>query len=201
MVCADVVLVEDVDAAGFQPFDTVRTARRRDVTAVQSKFGMDAHVSLGTYFMSIKSGAASVPAAECAAHIRPTEVRALRIFRFGVTEAARCAADDANDDGIYFHKDAGVFTTSAAKPSPEEVEEFMCLTGATHAVSVVAGSTAVHCVVCRTASSSEDLNCKFCGANIQTGVGQGDELEEAPAVTPLAASAQTGTSLCQVVLP
>jgi hypothetical protein len=109
------------------------------------------------------------------------EVRALRLWRFGIEEAARCVSDTALEDGMYFHKDAGIFTTSLCKPSAAEIEEWCdsaVVRGSTPSHASSAGGS-VHCVVCRTASAAATGACKFCGADVATGIGAGDEADRA----------------------
>lgn len=114
--------------------------------------------------------------------IRPSEVRTMRIFRYGMSEAARCALDDeSQDDSLFYHKDAGIFTTSLAKPTPEEIANWKSTVAMTSSLlssqqsALVAGSAVQHCVICRTASGEDETQCHFCGAGIRTGVGLGDE--------------------------
>ena len=101
------------------------------------------------------------------------------MWRFGLEEASRCISDAALESGVYYHKDAGIFTTSLSKPTATEVE-LWC--DASHSsgskpaqATSISGSS--HCVVCRTPSAAVTGACKFCGADVATGISVGDEAD------------------------
>ena len=132
--------------------------------------------------------------------VRPVEVRALRVLRWGMEEATRFGGDN-DTHGLFYHPFPGVFTTTPDPPTQAELEDWLPAPASAHTVASTGASC---CVICRTAAAGDDAVCKFCGADRVSGVGAADEPpppeETVTAPAPLPPKQCAGTLACVCAL-
>jgi hypothetical protein len=104
--------------------------------------------------------------------VTPLEVRAVRLFDYGLWAAGATDKDDSGEF-LFWHKPQGLFSTTASSPRVPESTRWPRY-GAVGLSSPSVVVPSVQCVTCRTIAPEGAGVCSFCGSNPGTGVNDAD---------------------------